>query len=171
MSGKSCKSAFTLENDTYEALYGFARNRVGPEAAADLVHEAYVRLLQAEDRDNIREPRAFLFRIVANLGIDLWRKEKRRTHWKASQEEVDFDVIESTCPGPESLTHAKMQVEALLEALAEVPEAHRHAFVLNKFEGMTHAAIAKQFGIREKTVQRQVAAVVAHCAKRLGYEP
>lgn len=36
---------------------------------------------------------------------------------------------------------------------------------------MTHAAIAKQFGIREKTVQRQVAAVVAHCARRLGYEP
>lgn len=160
-----------LENDIYEALYGFARNRVGSEAAADLVQDAYVRLLQADDRDDVREPRAFLFRIVANLGIDLWRKEKRRAQWKAIHEDLDFDVIESSRPGPETLTDARMQIEMLMDALTEVPEAHRHAFVLNKFEGMTHAAIAKQFGIPEKTVQRQVAGVVAHCAKRLGYEP
>lgn len=134
MPGKSSKSVFVLENNTYDALYGFARKRVGSEAAADLVHEAYVRFLQTEDRDQIREPRAFLFRIVANLSIDLWRKKKHCNSWKAEQDDLDFDAFESSRSDPEALTHATLQIEALLATLAEVPEAHRHAFVLNKFE-------------------------------------
>jgi RNA polymerase sigma factor (sigma-70 family) len=170
MLNKPLKSSFVMEDDTYNALHLFAIKRVGADAADDLVQEAYLRFLQLEDPHNIREPRAFLFRIIANLGIDFWRKEKVRGTWKAEQDNIDFDDLESSHPGPEARVNEALQMEALLAALKEVPETHRHAFVLNKFEGLTQAAIAKQFGIPEKVIQRQIAGVVAHCAKRLNYE-
>lgn len=170
MTLKFSKSTIVIETDTYDALHHFARKRFGADVAADLVHEACLRFLQVENKDTIREPRAFLFRIVANLGIDFWRKEKNRNQRKMDYEDLNFDAFKSNHPGPEACMMATLQVEALLDALAEMPETHRHAFVLNKFEGLTHAAIAKRFGMQEKTVQRQIAVVVAHCAERLGYQ-
>ena len=169
MTDKTSKPVFAIEHETYNALHGFASKRFGAEAAADLVQEACLRFLQMDDRETIKEPRAFLFRIVANLGIDFWRKEKSRGQWQTEHHDLDFDTVKCHRPGPETRMNTEIEVQLLISALTEMPETHRHAFVLNKFEGMTQAAIAKQFGLPEKTVQRQIAAVVAHCAERLGY--
>lgn len=158
-----------MESETYDALHLFASKQVGSADAADLVQEAYLRFLQMQDNQSVREPRAFLFRIVANLGIDLWRKEKHRGRWSSPEEELDFDAFASRQPTPETEVHHADQIDRLLEVLEELPEEQRYAFVLNKFEGMTQAAIAKQFGVPEKVIQRRIAAVVAHSAKRLGY--
>lgn len=159
-----------MDNETYQALHLFATKRIGSVDAADLVQDAYLRFLQVEDRQNIREPRAFLFRIIANLGIDFWRKERTRNQWMTDDADIDIEAIEGSRLTLDACLHQSKQVETLLAVLAELPESHRNAFVLNKFDGLSHARIAKQFGVHEKVIQRQIAEVVAHCANRLGYE-
>ncbi len=169
MFDKSPKIRFVMESETYDALHCFASKRVGATDAADLVQEAYLRFLQQKDRQDIQEPRAFLFRIVANLSIDRWRKEQIRNPGKPEPKRSDIDSLASHRPGPEASAQAILELEALLQALADVPEPDRHAFVLNKFEGLSQADIARKFGLPEKVIQRKIAGVIAHCAKRLGY--
>lgn len=169
MLTKPPKTGCIMESETYDALHSFASKRVGSADAADLVQEAYLRFLQMQDNQTVREPRAFLFRIVANLGIDLWRKEKHRGQWSVPDADLDFDAFAGSQATPETEVHQTDQVERLLAVLEELPEEQRFAFVLNKFEGMTQAEIGKQFGVPEKTIQRRIAAVVAHCAEHLGY--
>ena len=59
-------------------LHGFARRRVGRQEAEDVVQDTYLHLLQRGAAATLEHPRAYLFRIAANLAVDLARKTKIR---------------------------------------------------------------------------------------------
>lgn len=62
---------------TIGPLGGYAYQLVGdPELAADVVQEAYTRLLTRWVR--IRTPRAYVFHVVTNLARDAWSERQRR---------------------------------------------------------------------------------------------
>ena len=48
-------------------------------------------------------------------------------------------------------------------ALAALPEACRHAFLLNRFDGLSQREIALRMGISEKTVERHVLRALGAC--------
>src|ERR1700730_15554026 len=48
-------------------LNGFARRRVGRQEAEDVVQDTYLHLLQRGTAATLEPPRAYLFRIAANL--------------------------------------------------------------------------------------------------------
>jgi RNA polymerase sigma-70 factor (ECF subfamily) len=62
--------------DTVGPLGGYAFQLVGdPEIAADIVQEAYTRLLARWLR--VRKPRPYLFHVVTNLARDAWSARQR----------------------------------------------------------------------------------------------
>ncbi len=145
-------------------LRSCVQRRVGAQEAEDVVQETYLHLLQRGDPDSLREPRAYLFRSALNLSTDTWRKARRTT----SDGDAEFERLIDPAPGPEALADGSLQLRRFLAALDELPEACRHALVLNKFEGRTHDKIAIQLGISAKTVRRHIARALAHCGARLG---
>jgi RNA polymerase sigma-70 factor (ECF subfamily) len=67
----------------------------------------------------------------------------------------------------ETRLDSESRFERISAELDELPELCRHALLLNKLDGLTHAEIASRLGLSKKTVQRYILKALEHCADRL----
>lgn len=146
-------------------LYASVARRVSATDAEDVVQDAYLHLLERGDLDSLREPRPYLFRTAHNRATDAWR----RTHARPIEvgEPRQANGVPDPAPGPEAVADGWLRLRSFLTALDELPEPLRHALVLNKYEGLTHAEIAARLGVSTKTVRRYLTRAVEYCAARL----
>lgn len=147
-------------------LLVFFRRKVGESDADDLVQEVYLRALTYPMPSAIIKPRAFLFRVATNLVIDHVRKKSYRQH--DNYEEIEGSIITSML-GPEDSLRGKDRLKKFRDALAQLPADHRQAFLLNRFDGLSHMEIAQLMGISDKTVQRYIAKAFDHCLSCIEY--
>jgi len=121
--------------------------------AEDVVQEAFVRWL-ATERESVREPEAFLRRVVTRLCLDVLKSaERRRTAY-----------VGTWLPEPvldDSDTDADAELEdvtlPLLLALERLSPLERAAFLLHDVFGVAFEEIADTLG-REQSTVRQLAA-------------
>lgn len=156
-----------LSEADHQAIRAYANQKVGHQDADDLMQEAYLQLLQRNNQDTVREPRAFLFRIIANLSIDAWRKSNRKVVPEFEDDSVELENLACQKPTPEALTSGLLEFENFLSVLEGLPELHRHAFILNKIEGLTHAEIASRLGVSTKSIQRYLVEAMEYFADQL----
>lgn len=152
-----------------DALMRFLTRRLGNGAVAeDLTQEAWLRVA-GNGAAAIANPRAYLFRIAANLAIDYQRSEKRR---RLSADEVDslLDVPDET-PDVVSTAMARDELAALRQALGELPARRRAIFLAARLGGQTHREIADRHGVSTRAVEINVQRALEHCADRLGKRP
>lgn len=141
-------------------LVTFAHTRVGQLDGEDIVQEAYLRLLQHPDCATIHNPRAYLYKIIANLGFDY--------HRRASVQYLVIDDIEpdnliSPLPSLEALADGQLLLNKCLRALDDLPEIYRHVFLLNRIDGLSHKEIAEALAVPQRTVERYCAKALARC--------
>ncbi|WP_437881424.1 RNA polymerase sigma factor [Pseudomonas sp. LRF_L74] len=139
------------------------------ETAADLTQDTFLRyagMNQAARSDAIANPRFFLIRILGNLIIDLGRR-RARCDESARIDDIQ-DGLFDPLPGPERLIELRQQLEILHRALEELPAACREALLLNRVEGLNHAAIAERLGVSPSMVCKYIMRALRHCARRLG---
>lgn len=137
---------------------------------ADIVQESFLRLSNYPNPDTIQNPRAFLFQTAANLAVDRHRRDKVRGRYHSYGEEDTASAIADSKPNPE---HFWEQHEALARFsiwLEELPELQRHAFVLFRIEGLSHAEIGRRLGVSVSSSERYVRAAMLHISKRLSEE-
>ncbi len=149
-------------------LHGFARRRVGRQEAEDVVQDAYLHLLQRGAIAALEHPRAYLFRIAANLAVDAARKTKTRCRY--AEDEIDFLGLAAQSASPEACVEGAMELRAFRASLDELPPPCREAFLLNRIDELTHAEIAKRLGVSVRTVDRHMARAVSHLRQRLHRE-
>lgn len=143
-------------------LLAFAGWKTDDFVAEDLVQEAYLRLLQHPEPASISNPRAYLYKVTANLGFDHHRKESVRGK-HSETDEVEPDGLISPWPGPEALMEGKLLLRNCLTALKALPEVYSHVFFLNRIDGLTHTEIAEALQLPRRTVERYCAKALAHC--------
>ncbi|TRW95612.1 RNA polymerase sigma factor [Candidatus Methylobacter oryzae] len=143
-------------------LLAFAGCRVGDFAAEDLVQETYLRLLQHPEPSSINNPRAYLYKIIANLGFDHHRKENVRSKY-AETDEVELDELVSPLPGPEALMEGEILFRNCLTALKTLPEVYLHIFLLSRVNGLTHNEIATNLQLSRQTVERYCSKALSQC--------
>lgn len=150
-----------------DALARFLTRRMGcAETAQDLTQETWLRIARVGGGEDICNPRAYLFRIAANVAADHRRAEIRR---RLAPDEVDnLLAVPDETPGPEAVAEARSDVAALREALAELPERRREILILNRLQGMTQRAIAEKLGLSTRTVEKEIQRALEHCGARLG---
>ncbi|MCG6206732.1 RNA polymerase sigma factor [Rhodopseudomonas sp. HC1] len=139
----------TLYADEHGRLKRFLMARgVSASAAADIVQEAFLRLLRTP-RDEIRDLRSYLFRTTGNLAIDDVRRQQRSVLGNA----VELDeALADPAPLPDAVLISREEFQALHAALAGLPPRPREVLILHKFEGMSYAEIAGRLGISKNTV-------------------
>lgn len=154
----------------HRELQQIAYRRLGDrEMAADLTQDAFVRYvgLDREQRtQTIANPRFFLIRVLRNLIIDLGRSRSRRGP-VGSLDDVQHELLDP-CPGPAALVELRQQLTLLQAALDELPANSRQALLLNRLEGLGHAAIAERLGVSVSMVSKYIMSALLHCARRLG---
>lgn len=124
----------------------YATALVGSADAADLVAESFAGILRAGDERwaGVRDPRAYLFRVVCNqarmLGRGRRRREVREARWLPTEPQVDPPSDPS-----------------LLPVLDRLSVQQRAVTFLAYWEDMSPADIASALGISQGSVKRQLA--------------
>ncbi len=148
----------------YDELSRHLRRRTGSsERAEDAVQDAYLRLLDVESaQGEIRDQRAFIYRVAGNLAIDA----ARRDHRSAGEGEPDPATPDQT-PGPEHQALAHDRLRQLDHALRELSPNARLALLLFRVDGLSHAQIARRLSVSESMVAKYIGQAVRHCRDRL----
>lgn len=150
----------------YDELIAFARRKVEcPALAADIVQESYARLAGGPPAADVRNPRAFLYRIVGNRAVDHLRQHRSRS--KYMMPEPPSEEIADRHPSAEAVIDARQRLALLARAVDELPPRCRQVFVLRKVEGMDQADIARLLGISRNMVEKHLRKALLHCAARL----
>ena len=134
-----------------DQLYGAAmRMTRNPADAEDLVQETYMKAFAAfesfTDGTNLK---AWLFRILTNTYINIYRKKQRQPYQSGTDDLTDWQLHEAESHDSRGLRSA--EAEALdrladadvVEALAKVPEDFRMAVYLADVEGFSYKEIAE----------------------------
>ena len=149
----------------YRELVCFLNAKLGNrQVAEDVVHDAYLRVLERSSDTPIEQPRAFLYRTALNLVID----DHRRNNLRQLE---SLDVLDNEeryfSPSPhQSLDHSQ-RLELVQRALAELPRLCRDSFLLRKIDGLSHVQIAGQLGISRALVEKHIVNAMKHCRLRM----
>lgn len=151
------------------ALRRYFQKRVSPLEAEDLVQDVFLSMQVRGGAGDVEHVNRYLFRIAANV---LARRRARPTwDWRIGRRSLDDmpDLIEEV--SPERALMGKEAVERLLVALQDLPPRASEAFLLNRFEEMTYAAVAAHMGISVKAVEKHIKRALARIADAVEPQP
>jgi RNA polymerase sigma factor (sigma-70 family) len=153
--------------DNYRDLLRFLTRRTGDaERAADLAQDTYLKLAALGPASGeIRNPRAYVYRVAGNLAIDTLRRDGRIANDFTFHEAGD--VVADPTPTAEARVIAQQRLRRREAALDELPTKPRLALLLNRVEGRTFAEIAGRLAVSESMVAKYIAQALRHCRDRL----
>jgi RNA polymerase sigma-70 factor (ECF subfamily) len=145
------------------------RNRAHAE---DLVQDALLRVIRAAEFEVIEHPESYVFKVAANLLKDSKRHAARHptvTRGVVAQDK-EGEVAETLVDerSPERVLAGETSLAQVLQALSELSELTRNAFILFRLEHMKQKDIAALYGIAQSTVEKHVVRAMLHLAKRCG---
>ena len=138
---------------------------VPPGDIEDIVQEAYVRVCQVEQKENIKYPRSFLLKTAKNLALDYVKRAGNRLN-----QSIEEDGLESAVGSGEDYDEtyrsvaAKQEFALFCEAVRCLPAQCRRAFILKKVYGFSQKEIADYMNISESTVEKHIANGIKRCS-------
>lgn len=121
-----------------------------PHEADDLVQECLSRVLvQMRAWRPVRDLRAYLFATMHNVVIDASRKHRSRA------DHVPIDDVLATLALPASQPR-RLEMRALIQGLAALPEQQREVVLLIGLEGMSYLEAARVLGVPIGTVMSRL---------------
>ncbi|MGD1877734.1 MAG: RNA polymerase sigma factor [Kiloniellaceae bacterium] len=124
-----------------------------PFTAHDLAQELYLKVSSLENRLEIANARAYLFRMAANLVVDHQRRQQRQGSLLAEAEALLWGGEGFS---PERQVMAQQDLRALVAAVEQLPPATRRIFKRNRFDGRTQREIAEELGISQTAVEKHI---------------
>lgn len=118
--------------------------------ARDLVQDTFERVMRVGLPPDLRNPNAWLATTMHNLFIDRCRTRARRPK-PVSLIDTHADVS-SLDPDPPEPVWAKITIEDIRSALADVSETYREVYELHTFEGFSYDQIAERLSLQRITV-------------------
>ncbi len=141
-------------------LMGWLLRRLHCHAdAADLTQDTFLRTLTSPQLERIEEPRSFLCVIAKRVLYTFWR----RSELERAYLEALATLPEAVAPSEEEFALLREAVIAVDQLLAGLPGKVRHAFLLNRLEGLTHPQIAVEMNVSLATVERWIRRALTHC--------
>lgn len=144
-----------------ESLRRFFQARLGPAAdVEDLLQDLYLKVVGFDGASEVREPRAYLYRLASNLMMDRWRSGRRAaardaawrdvTHVQGATEDLD------DAPSAEAVLAGRERLGQLVKALDRLPDRTKTIFRLHKFEGLSYGEVARTLDVSKSTVEKHM---------------
>lgn len=155
------KDALPLLDSLYGAALRMTRN---PQDAEDLVQETMLRAYRAFDRFEAgTNLKAWLFRILTNAYINIYRKKQREPRKVSADEIEEFDLYRELknhdsqfSSTPETIVLDSLVDTDIIEAIDDLPEQFRLAVVLSDVEGFSYAEMAEIMDVPMGTVMSRL---------------
>jgi RNA polymerase sigma factor (sigma-70 family) len=157
-------------------LRNFIRRHVAdPRDAEDILQDVLYELVEAYRMMNpVEQVTAWLYRVARNRITDLFRSRRREAQPFGSaaagleSEDVRWEeLLPSRDAGPEAVFARSILVEALEDALEELPPEQREVFVAHEIEGSSFKEIAEKTGVGVNTLLSRKHHAVLHLRRRL----
>lgn len=157
-------------------LVNFIRRRIGdPDDAEDILQDVFSEFVQAYRLPApIEQASAWLFRAARNRIIDRFRKKKELplVDLDGDEEEAGSEYrLDLALPahdaGPEARYARAVLLEALQNALDELPPNQREVFIAHELEGRAFKDMAAQSGVTLNTLLARKRYAVLHLRARL----
>jgi RNA polymerase sigma factor (sigma-70 family) len=156
-------------------LRNFIRRRVPDrEDAEDILQEVFYELIETYRLMRpVEQVSAWLFTVARNRITDLFRKKRPESLSgpvavaDAGEELVLEDLLPSPDAGPEAAYTRSVLVDALGEALDELPREQREVFVAHEIEGRSFKELAAETGVGLNTLLTRKHYAVLHLRRRL----
>ena len=135
------------------------------DLAQDLAQETYLRIWQYAERREIEHLKPLLFKTAANLAANEFRS---RSRWRRSadaprdgQEVSDIEFVPCDAPSPERTAVARAEARSSLNAIRQLPDRQRRAFVMNRFEGKSYPEIAAVLNVSVSSIEKYIMSALA----------
>jgi RNA polymerase sigma factor (sigma-70 family) len=156
-------------------LRNFIRRHVADTGdAEDIVQEVFYELLEAYRlMKPVEHVTAWLFRVARNRMIDLFRKKKPESLNEPafSSDDGDMLLLEDMLPSaeasPEAAYARNMLLDALEDAIEELPEAQREVFIAHELTGLSFKEISAETGVSVNTLLSRKRYAVLYLRQRL----
>ncbi len=122
----------------------------------DVAQEVFLRLLRYEHGEPISDPRAYLFKIAANVASEWSMRASNRLPHESSW----LDDLHDN----EDMTREIDRMERdsqIYEAIGELPPRAREILRLHFGEGLQHEAISARMGLTRRVVKRDIISAYA----------
>jgi RNA polymerase sigma factor (sigma-70 family) len=157
MTDSKANSISAIANEYGRRLLGFIRKRVTNEAdAEDILQDVFYQLLG--NKEPIDQVASWLFTVARNKIIDSKRKKQplATDFLFSNMEDAEMGnwmgILMDDSNNPETIYLRNLFQETLSEALNELPEEQKQAFVLNELEGISFKQISDETGIPVNTL-------------------
>ena len=120
----------------------------------DVIQETYCRLIQSQNVEGIRNPKAYMFQTAWSVLVTHVRRE--RVVPMRALAEVNELAFEAGLPSPEQQVVDRDELRRLAEAIATLPGKVGDVFRLRRVHGLPQRAVAIRLGIAESTVEKHM---------------
>ena len=129
--------------------------------AEDVVQDVFIKVSESSPVEALRQPLAYLIRMVRNLAIDHYRRRAFECcHYV--DEENGFDVP-SPYAGPEATVMHRDLLRQVSAVLATFPQRTRKAFEMVRLDELSLKDAAAQLGVSQTLVHFMVRDVTEKC--------
>jgi RNA polymerase sigma factor (sigma-70 family) len=154
-------------------LRSFIRKYVADTSETeDILQDVFYELLEAYRlMKPIEHVTAWLFRVARNRMVDLFRSKKSTSLNEPVSSEEDGATLEDLLPsadaGPEAAYARNLLLDALDEALEELPKAQREIFIAHELMGQSFKEISEESGVSVNTLLSRKHYAVTHLRRSL----
>jgi len=141
----------------------------GPDVAADLTQDVFLRILGSDAPKRDDNPRAYLHRVAHNISVDRYRREKVAAIDYLSEEE--YCALPDESPDPEKLISDRQQLKVLEGGLKALPEQTRRAFELYRLGELTIAEVAQELDLSVSYTWALIRRAYQHLRTTLDEDP
>jgi RNA polymerase sigma factor (sigma-70 family) len=137
----------------------------------DLIQEGFVRLCryEQEQREPVRNPVAFLVDVVEKVRIEHARRAVLTGNIFSNRPVEEVDPVDHASSAEQN-AEAEELIERIEGVLAAVNPRTREAFLLHRFDGLSHAQIAARFRISHQAVANHIARALLLIDRELSRE-
>ncbi len=137
-------------------IYHFIYYKCGDAAQADdLVQEAFIKLWQNCAKVTQEKAKSFLYTVANNMFLN------EVAHKKVVLKHAQLQPHKINEQSPEYILEEKQFHKKLQTAIANLTEAQRTAFLMNRIEGKKYAEIAEILDISVKAVEKRMSQALA----------
>jgi RNA polymerase sigma factor (sigma-70 family) len=154
-------------------LRSFIRRRVSDHGdAEDILQEVFFEVTQAYRMpEPIEQIGVWMYRVALNRITDLFRKKKTESLEQVFSSHDDELVLDDFLPSSNAEPDAEYKrsklLQALSDALAELPEDQRAVFIAHELEGVSFNELAEQSGESLNTLLSRKRYAVLQLRRRL----
>ena len=151
-----------IYNDYGKTIWNFLYFKCGDNAQADdLVQDAFIKLWQNCKKVTREKAKSFLYTVSNNMFLN------QVAHDKVVLQYAQLQPQKVDTQSPQYLLEEKQYHQRLQNAIANLTDAQRTAFLLNRIEGKKYAEIAKILDISVKAVEKRMSHALASLRKEI----